>query len=59
MLSAVGSSIYCDYCCVTGHTCLQRVGSEIIDTRGDDYHNCKLYEKGASIHAKVNKYSKF
>jgi len=27
-------------------TCLRLVNKQIVDIRGDDYNNCKLYEKG-------------
>ena len=39
-------SIYCNYC-NGDDTCLKRLDSgEVIDQRGDDYYNCKLFEEG-------------
>ena len=30
----------------SGHGCLHRVGKEVIDRRGTDPENCKLFEEG-------------
>ena len=35
----------CNYSSYHG-TCLKRVGKEVIDLRGNDPDNCKLYEEG-------------
>lgn len=41
------SGIYCNYTVLSGcGICLKRVGSEVIDTRGGDPKECRLYEKG-------------
>lgn len=39
-------SVYCNYA-DDNRTCLKRLeNGEIIDQRGNDYYNCKLYEEG-------------
>lgn len=48
-----GQSIYCDYLCITGKTCLTYDDNgKIIDRRGNDAENCALFEKGAAIQNK-------
>ena len=42
--------LYCNYAGIEGQTCLHKVGTEIIDRRGDDYDNCKLYVKQSATH---------
>lgn len=37
--------MYCNYAGIEGQTCLHKVGKDIVDRRGDDYDNCKLYVK--------------
>ena len=34
--------VYCNVS-ATGDTCLKRDGSRLVDRRGEDYDNCKLY----------------
>lgn len=42
--------VNCNYAGVTGETCLKPApNNEVIDLRGDDYDNCKLYEEGEQI----------
>lgn len=43
--SRATGGIYCDYGNRTGQTCIYRSGREILDRRGDDFNNCKLYER--------------
>jgi hypothetical protein len=37
--------VYCNYS-VTEDTCLKLVDGKVIDQRGDDYYNCKLFSEG-------------
>lgn len=39
------NGVHCYYA-NTGETCLRRVGNKVIDIRGEDFNNCKLYERG-------------
>ena len=48
-LSKGGGTTICNYAGVTGHTCLTREGKETIDRRGDDFSDCKLFERGARL----------
>ena len=41
----ISSDICCDYS-RTGTTALKKVGNKVIDMRGEDPDNCKLYVKG-------------
>lgn len=42
--------ISCNYGIITGSSCLKRQNDgSVMDSRGDDYSNCKLYEKGAAV----------
>lgn len=34
--------VYCNVS-ATGNTCLEREGNKLVDRRGEDYDNCKLY----------------
>lgn len=44
-------SVACNYSSIKGHTCLRPSGyRQTYDLRGDDYDNCKLFEKGGAIH---------
>ena len=53
--SITSSYVICNYSSITGHTCLQRVSSNtIIDIRGDEYDNCKLFREGSKILVKSN-----
>ena len=40
--------VACDYSTVTGRTCLTEVNGKIVDRRGNDYYNCKLFVKGVA-----------
>lgn len=42
-------NVFCDYAGVTDQTCLHRVGSTVVDRRGDDYEHCKLRVVGDPI----------
>lgn len=43
-------TVNCNYAGVTGETCLKPApNNTIIDLRGDDYDNCKLYKEGKQI----------
>lgn len=43
-------SIICNYAAIAGKTCLRRVSSnEVIDIRGNDFHNCELFIEGEAI----------
>jgi hypothetical protein len=43
-------TIYCNYASTTDHTCLKRgEHGEIIDIRGDDRYDCKMYKEGKRI----------
>lgn len=47
-------NIHCNYSGIMTATCLKRIPNkdgEIKDIRGDDYNNCKLYQKGRPIKA--------
>lgn len=45
MESTLGyEGLVCNYAGVTGHTCLKRIGKEVVDARGEE--ECKLYKKG-------------
>ena len=43
------AKVCCDYARFEKRTCLRKVGKEIVDIRGDDPENCKLYCKGERI----------
>ena len=46
----VDGRIICDYALKSAAgSCLKRIGKSIVDTRGGDSNNCKLYEKGKPI----------
>ena len=48
--------VHCNYS-IVDKTCLQKLDDgTIIDRRGDDYDNCKLYEKGKVISGGKFKY---
>jgi len=34
------------YAGLKGRACLRRVGKEVVDTRGEDFNKCKIYERG-------------
>ena len=38
--------VMCEYAKCNKTTCLRLVGKELVDLRGSDYNNCKLFEKG-------------
>lgn len=39
--------VYCNYSGITNVTCLRPASStEVVDLRGEDYNNCKLYKEG-------------
>lgn len=42
-------TLVCNYAGVTGHTCLHTVGKKVVDKRGDDYNDCKLFKKGERL----------
>ena len=45
------TSVFCDYANITDSTCLKRTGKgEIIDMRGEDYSDCKLFSPGRTEH---------
>lgn len=39
----------CNYAYVTGQTCLHKTKNGVEDRRGEDYNDCKLFVKGASV----------
>ena len=39
-------NIMCDYAKYAKQTCLHSVGREVVDRRGEDPKDCKLFEKG-------------
>lgn len=41
-----GSGIHCYYGVINKKSCLQVQNNKVIDTRGDDFRNCLLLEKG-------------
>ena len=48
-------TIYCNYGAIAESSCLYRgKHGEVLDRRGDDRFNCKLYMKGAKIRDKQN-----
>lgn len=45
-------NLHCNYSGIMTATCLKRIPNkdgEIMDIRGKDYDNCRLYEKGRQI----------
>lgn len=50
--AGLGVKYYCNYA-DTGKSATKRVGKEVIDTRGGDFNNCLLYEKGAQRKGKA------
>jgi len=42
-------TVYCNYTTLMDDTCLKRVKGEIVDRRGEDYHDCKLFEEGKAM----------
>ena len=45
-------NLHCNYSGIMTATCLKRIPNkdgEVRDIRGDDYNNCKLYQKGRQI----------
>lgn len=40
------NKVICYYAGLKGRACLRRVGKEVVDTRGEDFNKCKLYERG-------------
>ena len=46
-------AIYCNYC-ITGTTCLKADGKNVVDRRGKDYNNCKLFEEGPMLERKLS-----
>ena len=40
------SLLFCNYAAVTDRTCLRREGNKVIDIRGEEYEQCKLFEEG-------------
>ena len=46
-------NVLCNYACATGETCLtQGANHTIIDRRGDEYDNCKLFKRGVALTVK-------
>ena len=43
---ATSGGIFCGYSLATYHTCLQYDRQELVDRRGDDPENCRLYMAG-------------
>lgn len=47
--------VYCNYASITGHTCLQPAeNNTVVDSRGEDYNDCKLYRQGAKIETEID-----
>ena len=45
-----GESTLCNYLSICGQSCLHMENGVVVDSRGEEYNNCKLYVKGAPIH---------
>lgn len=43
------SLMFCNYAAITDETCLKRVGNQIIDIRGKDMNDCKLFDEGRPV----------
>lgn len=43
-------ALYCNYASIANQTCLHLEDKKVVDRRGDDYYDCKLYKKG-EIHS--------
>lgn len=42
--------VHCNYAGITNSTCLKPLNNvDVVDLRGEDYNNCKLYKRGAMI----------
>lgn len=50
--SGLGVKYYCNFS-DAGKSATIRIGKDVIDTRGGDFNNCLLYEKGAQRKGKV------
>ena len=48
--------IFCNYSSCTGNTCTKRQNGKIIDIRGNDPENCKLFESGKRIKTRIDSY---
>lgn len=46
-------SVVCNYASITDHTCLTREGNRVIDRRGEDYNDCKLFQEGKPLKVKI------
>ena len=40
---------FCNRAVLTKETCLKRIGKEVVDRRGTDPDNCKLFEEGKRL----------
>ena len=45
----MGTKIICNFATVTDTTCLHIEEDKVVDYRGSDYNNCKLYKRGKAI----------
>ena len=44
------SRVICNYASINRSSCLKRgVNGSVVDSRGDDFYNCLLFEQGAAI----------
>ena len=42
----LGMNIICNYAGITDNTCLHLEQGKVVDSRGGEYNNCKLYKRG-------------
>ena len=42
-------TMFCNYAFIADETCLKRVGDQVIDIRGKDMNDCKLFEEGRPV----------
>lgn len=44
------SRVICNYACIEQSSCLKRADDgSVIDSRGDDFYNCRLFKRGTAI----------
>lgn len=47
-------TVFCNYASLNDTTCLYRKGRHVVDMRGYDHDNCKLFEAGKKMLDKSN-----
>ena len=49
----MGAHVICNFATVTDTTCLHLEENKVVDYRGEDYNNCKIFIKGARIRCDI------